>query len=105
VRADGLACGLKVRQGTATAGTVTLNQLLDALAPLVGRAAVDRTGLTGTFDFQLDWQGDSLDALPTDSTGPSLFQAIQEQLGLRLDARRGPVDVLVIDHIARPSPN
>jgi uncharacterized protein (TIGR03435 family) len=64
---------------------------------------VDRTNLTGTFDLELQWSSDEIGAaLPE---GPSLFTALQEQLGLNLEAREELLDVLVIDHIERPSPN
>jgi len=65
---------------------------------LDGRKILDRTGLTGAYDLTLKWD-------PTDATGPSLFTAIQEQLGLKLESTKAPVEVLVIDHIERPSEN
>jgi uncharacterized protein (TIGR03435 family) len=65
---------------------------------LDGRKILDRTGLTGAYDMTLKWD-------PTDTTGPSLFTAIQEQLGLKLESTKAPMDVLVIDHIDRPSAN
>jgi uncharacterized protein (TIGR03435 family) len=66
-----------------------------------GRHVIDRTGLTGKYDFLLKY---SLDQEP-DSSEPSIFTAIQEQLGLRLDATVVPGKYLVIDYIERPSPN
>jgi uncharacterized protein (TIGR03435 family) len=76
----------------------------------LGRNVIDRTGLTGTFDVHLKWAIDPLTspAAPgaaQDLAGPSLPTALQEQLGLRLESTRGPVEVLVIDHIERPSEN
>ena len=65
-----------------------------------GRVVIDRTGLTRIFDFELRWAQD-----PTDTTRPSIFTALQEQLGLKLESTRGPVDVLVIDHVERPAPD
>jgi uncharacterized protein (TIGR03435 family) len=65
---------------------------------------IDRTGLTGTFDWELQWTADpfprpgALDAL-------TLFTALQEQLGLRLDSARGPIEALVIDSVERPTPD
>jgi uncharacterized protein (TIGR03435 family) len=85
-----------------------------------GRAVIDATGLTGSYDFALNFTPDDVhiaqinDAVPgqgaansssTDSTGPSLFTALQEQLGLKLESRKAPVEVLVIDHVEQPSPN
>ena len=67
----------------------------------IGRLVVDKTGLATPYDFTLDW----FVSTATDATGPSLFTALQEQLGLRLEPAKGPVEVLVIDHIERPSAN
>ena len=78
----------------------------------LGRNVIDGTGLTGTFDVHLKWSIDLLSASmgpntapPQDRTGPSLFTALQEQLGLKLEPAKGPVEVLVIDHIEKPSAN
>jgi bla regulator protein BlaR1 len=73
-----------------------------------GRLVVDKTGLTGNYDWSLEWASDSPDAsrvISPDSNKPSLFTALQEQLGLKLQPSKGPVEVLVIDHIDLPSPN
>ena len=67
------------------------------------RNVTDKTGLTGTFDVRMMWVLDIVGS--AESTGPSIFTAIQEQLGLRLDAAKGPVEVLVIDHVEKPSAN
>jgi len=77
---------------------------------VVDRAVVDNTGLSGTYDFDLEWTPDESQFggnLPrtVESTKPSLFTAMQEQLGLRLEATRGPVSALVIDRVERPSEN
>jgi uncharacterized protein (TIGR03435 family) len=78
----------------------------------LGRTVIDRTGLTETFDVHLKWSIDPLTGpagagtgSPPDLAGPSLFTALQEQLGLRLESTKGPVEVLVIDHIEKPSDN
>jgi uncharacterized protein (TIGR03435 family) len=69
---------------------------------------VNKTGLTGKYDFTLDWSRDQ-DGQPSDTQvdtdAPGLFTAIEEQLGLKLVAAKGPVDVIVIDHIELPSEN
>jgi uncharacterized protein (TIGR03435 family) len=72
----------------------------------------DRTGLNGLFNVRLTWTPDPLppgplppDAPPIDPNGPSLFTAVQEQLGLTLESTTGPVDVVVIDSVERPEPN
>lgn len=73
----------------------------------LGRNVIDGTGLAGTFDLHLNWAMDPLTgrgAAP-DPAGPSLFTALQDQLGLRLESAKGPVEVLVIDHIEKPSAN
>lgn len=66
---------------------------------MLGRPVLDKTGLTGHYDFVLRY---NMNESP-ESSGPSLFTAIQEQLGLKLEAKKGPVPILVIDHIERPS--
>jgi uncharacterized protein (TIGR03435 family) len=78
--------------------------LAKVLCDAADRSVQDQTGLKGVFDFKLDWEPDESSAGPEGAagrTGASLFTAIQEQLGLKLEARRGPVEVLVIDHIDR----
>jgi uncharacterized protein (TIGR03435 family) len=75
------------------------------------RPIVDKTGLSGRYDFKLAWTPDESQfggIAPRDSpesTEPDLFTAIQQQLGLKLEATRGPVDMLVIDHLQRPTEN
>jgi uncharacterized protein (TIGR03435 family) len=68
------------------------------------RAIVDQTGLPGRYNFELHYTTDEATTTDPDSP-PGLFTAIQEQLGLKLVPQKGPADVLVIDRIARPSPN
>lgn len=91
----------------------TMAGLAAALSGYLGRVVVDKTGLSGTYDWDLHWTpdetmphgpGDAGDP-PPDSSGPSLFTAVQEQLGLELKSSRGPVDVLVIDHAEKPDEN
>jgi bla regulator protein blaR1 len=74
---------------------------------LSGRAVVDQTGLKGTYDFTLTWS-ESLASGAGQESGtdaPSLFTAVQEQLGLKLVPTKAPVEVIVIDHIEKPSAN
>jgi uncharacterized protein (TIGR03435 family) len=69
------------------------------------RTVIDKTGLTGTFDVHLKWTIDP-GAAPSDNlTGLSIYTALQEQMGLKLTSAQGPVEVLVIDHIEKPSDN
>src|SRR6185437_1285383 len=79
---------------------------IGALAPTlngdVGRTVVDKTGLTGIYDFTLKWRPVNATA---DNNDPDLFTALQEQLGLKLVPSKGPVPTLIIDHIERPTEN
>ena len=78
------------------------------LADLLGVPVVDTTETTGNFDFSLKWTPDAMQAnapVSDSSQGPSIFTALQEQLGLKLEARKLPTGVLVIDHVAPPSEN
>jgi uncharacterized protein (TIGR03435 family) len=70
---------------------------------VVGRTVVDKTGLTGNYDFDLKWTPDDQQGTP--DAGPTLFTALGEQLGLKLESTKAPVDVVVIDHVERPSEN
>jgi uncharacterized protein (TIGR03435 family) len=80
---------------------------LSAQPEMNGRILLDRTGLTGKYSFTLQWASQNLSGAgaATDSPGPSLFTALEEQLGLRLESTKAPVDVLIIDHVEQPSPN
>ena len=94
--------------GAFTGHAVPLGILVNVLsgAGSVRRTVVDRTGLSGTYDIDLHWAIDVPlrgDTPPPPADGPSIFTAVQEQLGLKLESTRGPVDVLVIDHIERPT--
>jgi len=88
-----------------------LSQLATMLGPQVGRLVVDRTGLAGTWQFELHFAPEQRGGPPLgsdailalDSNAPSLFTAIQEELGLKLEAAKGPVDVLVIDSLEQPT--
>jgi uncharacterized protein (TIGR03435 family) len=73
----------------------------NGLSQNVGRAVVDRTGLTGNWAFELTYAAEP----GPDSDAPSLFTALQEQLGLKLESAKGPVEVLVIDSVRRPTPD
>jgi uncharacterized protein (TIGR03435 family) len=83
----------------------SMNELALDLVFLADRPVVDQTGLSGRYDFKLQWTFDENRA-PTDgSAPPSLFTAIQEQLGLKLEAVKAPTDVVVIDKVERPGAN
>jgi uncharacterized protein (TIGR03435 family) len=108
------ACGFRLRPGRIAALGVTMPALASSLANQVNRVVVDRTGLDGEFDLEVEWTPfqrpasqdapATADDRPVDS-GPSIFTAVQEQLGLRLDSTRGPVDVLLIDRAEKPGPD
>ena len=96
----------------------SIASLVQALSVVLGCPVLDRTGLAGKYDFKLGWTPDddqvqSLSpgapkdrpASPLDSNAPAIFEAIQEQLGLKLVSGKGPVEVFVIDHVERPSAN
>ena len=84
---------------------MTMPRLASLLAPRVGRVVVDATALKDAFDIELDWSPDQPQEVnnPQTNDAPSLFTALQEQLGLRLESTRGPVDVLVVDRAERPT--
>jgi len=94
--------------GQLTGKAILLSTLVDLLSNQLHRPVVDKTGLTGKYDFDLHWTPDSLSAAetaPSDASGPDIFTALQEQLGLKLNPAKGPVETLVIDHIEPPTPN
>jgi uncharacterized protein (TIGR03435 family) len=80
---------------------ISMKLLASALQGYTGEAVVDETGLAGLFDLNLDFNVDE----STSSEGPTVFEAVQRQLGLKLEARKGPVEVVVIDHVEKPSAN
>lgn len=93
-------CGLRRRPGFVAMAGGGLEEFSLGLAGMVGRPIVDETGLSGLFDLTLLWEADL-----AGGQGVSLFAAIQEQLGLRLEPQRGPIDVLVIDRAEPPTEN
>jgi uncharacterized protein (TIGR03435 family) len=121
-----IPCGIIARLPASAPGrhriggrNVTLAMLAESLPAQTGLATfpkpvIDRTGLGGTIDFSLEWTPPPPIA-PTDMApgpnaqgeepGPSIAQAIKQQLGLKLESTRGPVELLVIDHVEQPAPN
>jgi uncharacterized protein (TIGR03435 family) len=81
-----------------------MSDLASELSDQVHRTVLDKTGLSGHFDFELHWAGDEEPASEANPR-PGLFTALQEQLGLKLQSSKGPVDVLIIDHIEPPTEN
>jgi len=99
----------------AVATSVNIASLTRYLSQQLRRPVLDKTGLTGIYDFTLDYVSDLAQSpvsssaddnmLPADPGGTSVFTAVQQQLGLKLEPGRGPVETLVIDHVERPSGN
>ena len=119
---DGKAGGgqmMRIQPGEVVGQGLTIEALARMLSQQMGRQIEDRTGLTGKYDFTLKWTPDpategpmmgppggappAVGAPPPDSSGPSIFTALQEQLGLKLESAKGPVDLIVIDQIEKPS--
>ena len=110
-------CGSTGGPGQILAQGMTMAQLASNLSSRVNRVVVDKTGMTGNFDLHLEWMPDqvqgpgTLGALPgapppsPDTQGASIYTALQEQLGLKLESTRGPVDVLVVDRVEPPTPD
>jgi uncharacterized protein (TIGR03435 family) len=87
--------------GKVTGTGISMETFTRNLAGGTGRNIVDKTGLAGAYDLELEFTPDQ----SPDTTGPSLFTAIQEQLGLKLESQRAPVEVLVVDKVERPTPD
>jgi uncharacterized protein (TIGR03435 family) len=89
---------------------MTIAQLSGVLGSIVGRPVVDKTSLEGSYDWDLSWTPTPGEPGPRSEPaaagdGISIFTAIQEQLGLKLESERGVIDALVIDRIDRPTSN
>ena len=115
---------IMIGPGNLAGSAMTMTQLVNALSGLVGRTIIDKTDLNGYFDVRLQFAPETAPGNPlgpggpplpggppigptgaTDPQGPSIFTAIQEQLGLKLDSTKGPVDVIVIDSVQKPTEN
>jgi uncharacterized protein (TIGR03435 family) len=114
--------GIRIARGAAITqveGIMSMEQFAQLLSSQLGRTIVDKTGLSGNYELKLQWSPDSSEgprgsggapvvasgeggAPPTDPSLTSVYTAIQEQLGIRLDAQKGPVPVLVIDSAQKP---
>ena len=79
--------------------------VLTGMRDMANRVVINRTGLGGNYDFQLDWSRDRGDGASQDSPYPGLFTALEEQLGLRLKSARAQVDVVVIESATQPTVN
>jgi uncharacterized protein (TIGR03435 family) len=95
------ACSSRFGPGSILSGGQTMVRIAQSISGLAGRFTVDRTGLSGDYEFTLEYAS----ARPGDTSAadePNIFTALQEQLGLKLEPTRGPVEIVVIDHIERP---
>jgi uncharacterized protein (TIGR03435 family) len=97
--------GIRMGRGEITANAAPIAVLLDGLSQQLGRPVVDRTGLAGHYNFTLQFTPAQASTDSQTDAGPSIFTAVQEQLGLKLESTKGAVPVLVIDHIERPTEN
>ena len=97
--------GMWIHNNELIATAIPLTSLAAMLSRQLQRTVLDKTGLTGKYDLDLKWATeDSKEPLP-DSSTPSIFTALQEQLGLKLQSSKGPVETLVVDHVEMPSEN
>ncbi len=119
-------CGLMMIRTTGEGNVVielrgsTMTQLAQRLSQFVDRTVVDKTGITGRFNFHVEFTpdpnmpnqappggrgADAANPAPPIDAGPNLFVAVQEQIGLKLSSDKGPVSYLIIDHVEKPTPN
>lgn len=107
---------IRMGRGSVNGQQMSMDMLAMQLSNQLGRTVIDKTGLKGGYDITLEWTPDQAVSVagpgdgggenhPASDTGPSLFTALQEQLGLKLESQKGPVDILVIDRLERPSEN
>jgi bla regulator protein blaR1 len=109
------SCGIRGGFGMLAGNGFPIAQLVNTLAQVVRRTVVDRTGLTGAWAFDLKFAMDpnqlpgplppGVQLPPVDPDSPSIFTAVEEQLGLRLESTRGPVDMVIVDRLERPTPD
>jgi len=111
--------GMRMNRGELTGMKAPISMLATTLSSQLGRPVIDKTDLKGKYDFKLQWTPDAgpgVDPLkqlppgveappPPSADGPTIFTALQEQLGLRLESQKGPVETIVIDRVEKPSEN
>jgi uncharacterized protein (TIGR03435 family) len=112
---------MRMGPGQINGQALQMRQLATMLSQILGRDILDQTGLKGQYDINLQWTPDVGEGMmfgehagpkppgdnpaPPESTGPSIYTALQEQLGLKLDSTKGPVEIIVVDHVEQPSEN
>jgi uncharacterized protein (TIGR03435 family) len=94
--------GMSMSRGSFTGQGLGVEAIAHAVEQVLGRAVIDKTGLKGKFDFKLEWTPDEA---RTDGEGSSIFTALQEQLGLKLENTRGMVDIVVVDRLEKATEN
>jgi uncharacterized protein (TIGR03435 family) len=99
-----IPCGVLIpSKASLHGGNITMRDLVEVLTNLLGAPVIDNTGYTAPFDVHLEFTREG--APTTDDSPPSIFTAIQEQLGLRLEAHKAPAEVIVVDHAEKPTDN
>lgn len=103
--ADQKRGGMRARPGEMILHGMSIGELAHflSMSNSTGRTVVDKTGIAGNYDIDLKWTPDNQQETP--DSGPTLFTALEEQLGLKLESAKGPVDTLVVDHAEKPSEN
>jgi uncharacterized protein (TIGR03435 family) len=102
---EGKGRSLSVSNTELTARGLPMSAFVNMLEGQLHRTVIDKTGLADNYDFALKWSREEEPGTEADSSAPSIFTALQEQLGLKLQPAKGPVETLVIDHVAMPSEN
>ena len=111
MQGDRLLCGMRIGPNRIDMGGFALSELVNGLGVLLGRTVVNHTGLTGNYDLRLTFSREQIPGIPLpagiqlppeDPDAPSIFTALQEQAGLKLESTRGPVQMLIVDRAEMP---
>jgi len=112
--------GMRMNRGQLNGMQAPMEMLANILSNLLGKPVLDQTGLKAKYNFKLEWTpdpsqgggfgpkaagGEEPTTPPEEATGPTVFTALQEQLGLRLESTKGPIPMVVIDHVEKPTEN
>jgi len=101
----GTECTIMGGQGVDVVVSCTMEEFAEHMWYPTGRTVIDKTGLTDRYDFELHWTPDDTPPNSPNADSPSIFTAVQEQLGLRLEPGTAPLDVLIVDSAEEPTPN